>query len=159
MALTIEDGSRVTNADSYVTEAELSSYATARGITISGDTEELLIKAMDFLEGLNFKGIQVRHDQALQWPRTGVYVDSYLVDTDEIPNELKIAQKEIALAIDRNLDPLEDFDRVYKSATVGAVSVEYSDSSPARKIALKAFHRLAKLLQGGGIGGNNFVVG
>ena len=36
--------------NSYVTETELSTYATDRGVTISGDTSVLLIKAMDFIE-------------------------------------------------------------------------------------------------------------
>lgn len=151
MAIVVEDGTRVTGANSYVTEAELTTYATARGITITGDTEELLIKAMDYLESLEYKGIKVAFDQALQWPRADVYIDDYLVDIDEIPYELKKAEYEVALSIDAGVDPLANITRLKDSVSVGPISVTYSKTQ-ATTIVRKIDLALRKLLRAGASG-------
>ena len=60
MALIIEDGSGVANANSYVTTTEWDTWATARGIAHShstGKIEELILTAMDYIEAQNFVGL------------------------------------------------------------------------------------------------------
>ena len=104
MALIVEDGSIVTGANTYVTDAEYVAYAAARGKTIAStaaNREIQLIKAMDYIEShrAKFKGTKFSQDQALQWPRYGVYIDSYYLDSDAIPVELKSAQMEAAIFI------------------------------------------------------------
>lgn len=103
MALIIEDGSEVANANSYVDDAEYVAHAAARGLSIGTDAtarEIELIKAMDFIEGhrSQFKGFKVTDTQALQWPRSAVWIDTFSVNADEIPVELKRAQMEAAAA-------------------------------------------------------------
>lgn len=155
MALIIEDGTQVANANSYVTEAELTAYATARGITITDDTEELLIKAMDYIESLEFIGLKVSSTQPLSWPRAFVIIDTYYVNIDMIPQELKNGQIEVALAIDRDQDPLDDVARTTQTETVGPLSVTYAANSASTTTVRKIPSALRKLLSSGGIGGAN----
>lgn len=102
MALVIEDGTQVASSNTYVSDAEYVAYAAARGKTIGSDAtarEIELIKSMDYLEGHRdrFKGDKVTSTQSLQWPRTGVWIDSFQIDSDSIPQELKNAQMEAAI--------------------------------------------------------------
>lgn len=158
MTIIVEDGTIVTGANSYVSEAELTAYATARGLTLSTDTEQLLIRGMDYIEAQSYKGFKFTKTQPLQWPRAGVYVDGYLVDADEIPTELKNGQMESALAIDNGQDPLADIARTTKSETVGSLSVTYADNASSTAIVRKISSSLRKLL-GSGSGGTQFNVG
>lgn len=127
MAVIVEDGSIVTNANSYVSEAELSAYATARGLTLTASAEQLITKSMDFIETRSFAGIKYTQDQELQFPRSSLYIDSYLVSTSTIPKQLKNAQMETAIAIDQGFDPLAVVDRPKNKVKVGPISVEYDD--------------------------------
>jgi len=151
MTIVVEDGSQVVGANSYVTEAELTAYAVARGITISGDPEELLIRAMDYLENQEFIGTKYQHDQALQWPRAYVIIDKFYFDVDEIPPLLKDSQCEIALAIDNGEDPLADVERQKISTTVGPISVTYAQGQ-STTIVRKISSKLRKLLAGSASG-------
>jgi len=45
----VEDGSGLTTSNSYVTEAEVSTWATDRGITLTDTVAVLIIKGMDYL--------------------------------------------------------------------------------------------------------------
>ena len=71
MALTIEDGTGVAGANTYLSEDEFAAYASARGKIITGSLEQLIIQAMDYVETLRFRGQKNSSDQALQWPRAG----------------------------------------------------------------------------------------
>ena len=100
--LTIEDGTLVANADSYVTVEEARTFALRRGITLSAvdaDVEVLLIGAMDYLEDKRsmYKGEKVDPTQSLCWPRQDVIVDGALIDITTIPQTLKNAQCQLAI--------------------------------------------------------------
>jgi len=102
MPIVIEDGSNVTGANSYVTIAEFKAYALDRGITVSSTDAQIsafLILSKDYLESFrsNYKGEKTYSDQALQWPRTYVYIDGYEQPYDEIPELLKSAQSQLSL--------------------------------------------------------------
>lgn len=156
MALIIEDGSIVANANSYVTTTELTNYATARGITITTDEEELLIRAMDYIETLSFIGIKRTHDQELQWPRVDVIIDEWLFAIDDIPEELKKGQIEVALAIDNGQDPQADISRLKESVKVGEIAVSY-EKGQATTMVRKISNSLYKLLEMG-LSGGSFTV-
>ncbi len=161
MAIIVEDGSIVSNANSYVTEAELTQYASDRGITITGDTEQLLIKSMDYIESLSYIGVKFTIDQPLQWPRADVVIDGYYFNSDAIPKELKKGQMETALSVDAGVDPLAPVTRGKKSVSVGAVSVTYDDVSESGSTTLvrSISSSLQKLLKGGsGTSGSSFIV-
>jgi len=51
--------------NSYASVAMLKSFAAGRGREITGDTEVMLIRAMDYLEGLEWGGRRTNPDQPL----------------------------------------------------------------------------------------------
>lgn len=111
MALIIEDGSNVVGATSFATVAECRTFATGRGLTLpaaDGDVEVLLIKAADYLNGIErrFQGCRFFYDvgQALCFPRGDIYeFDRYI--GGDIPDALKNAQCQ--LAVDANSNDLQ----------------------------------------------------
>lgn len=157
-SIIIEDGTQVAGANSYITEAELTTYATDRGVTIAGNNDELLIQAMDFIEQQSFKGYKYTDAQPLQWPRSDVYIDGYRVEVTEIPQLLKDALAETALAIDGANNPLNNIDRQTKREKVGEIEIEYMDNASSSTYVPKISNKLRKLITGGN-GGNNIRVG
>ncbi len=145
MTITVEDGSIVEDANSYATETELSDYATARGVTLSGDTEQLLIQAMDYIEAQSFKGAKYTQDQELQWPRSGVKIDGFSIGTDEIPKDLKKAQMAVAVAIDEGNSPDAVITSGIKMEKVDVIEIEYQDNAITNSIDPKINNLLKKL--------------
>ena len=141
-----ETGSGSASANSYVTEAELTTYATDRGITISGTNAVLIIQSMDFLEAKSFKGNKYTETQALQFPRSNLTIDGWFIDVDEIPTLLKEAQMEIALSIDGGTNPLDNLTRETKREKVGDLEVEYSSTARAATYLTAAETKLNKLV-------------
>ena len=142
----VETGAGLTNSNSYVSEADLATYATDRGITITGTAAVLIIQAMDYLESRQFLGTKSDIDQALQWPRFGDEVDAYYVDSDEIPTLLKQAEMEICIAIDGGVDPLANLGRETKREKVGDLEVEYAVGARPDTYLTAAEAKLRKLL-------------
>lgn len=101
MAFTVEDGTGVAGANSYVdlvyADEFFADRADAVWAAIATDAEKqaLLIQATDYIElryARSFIGDMAATDQALSWPRinTGDYLDVAYGDT-EIPAPLKKA--------------------------------------------------------------------
>jgi hypothetical protein len=147
MAIIIEDGSKVAGANSYATEAQLSTYATDRGVTVSGTVAVLLIQAMDALEDKNFIGTKANDDQALQWPRLGVQIDGYSIASDTIPSNLINSQIEIALAIDGGDNPLANQGRETVREKIGDIEVEYGKSAHPTTYLAAAEAKLSSLVK------------
>lgn len=86
MALVVEDGTGLSNSNSYISVAELDSWADDRGYDLSAYTTAnkeaaLITSTLDFLEVFyTFKGDPLETDQALQLP------------TDEVTINAKIKQ-------------------------------------------------------------------
>ncbi len=97
MALTIEDGSGVAGANSYVSLADAIAWASARAIDVDM-SEGLLLRAMDYLESLRaeYQGYKTDSTQSLQFPRAGLFLDGALFASDDIPTELISAQCQLA---------------------------------------------------------------
>lgn len=135
MALIIEDGSIVANANSYVTLAEARAFALARGVTLSAvdaTLEPFVIKAMDFLESMRneYQGTKVSKDQRLQWPRTGVVCDGFDVEDTEIPLVLKDAQCQLIMDGTAGSDLLPNSDgREVIREKIDVLETEYAPSS------------------------------
>jgi len=129
MALVVEDGTGKTDAESYVSVADAITYLTAFGshatflAASTADQEKSLRMATQWLDTYfqaSWKGCRGSEDQALAWPREGVYDhDAYLVDWNSIPKLLKNATSEMAsrFSVAGNADLVKD---VGKGA--GAVS-------------------------------------
>ena len=116
MALTVEDGSIVAGADAYVSVLATDTYNTNYVGDVSWATateaqKELAIrKATQYLDATYFlmwRGERVNNLQVLQWPREGAcYDDGIAIDSDEIPNPLKLATMELAIKANAQTDPL-----------------------------------------------------
>ena len=145
--IVVETGTGSATANSYLSEADLTTYATDRGITIAGTNAVLLIQAMDYLESKDFIGFKLSSDQALMWPRSGAVIDGFYFAADDIPQLLIDAQAEIALGIDGGVNPMANVPRETRSETVGPISVEYAPTAHAVTYLQAAETKLAKLVQ------------
>ena len=123
--LIIEDGSIVTNADSYATVTEIRAYAEKRGFDLpASDTtvEQLAILATDYMQSLNYIGDLVEKTQPLKFPRKNI-ID---VEQNEIPSDIKNAQIELAIAAsDNDLLTREQSASVIKE-TIGNIATDYA---------------------------------
>jgi hypothetical protein len=158
VSLTVENGSLLDEANSYVSVSDTRTFATARGITLPATdaaVEVLLTKALDYIEALRaeFQGNKLSAAQSLQWPRTGVIVDGFPVDTNEIPDVLPKAQAQLACDVYAlgTLMPVGDGRVVIEERVDGAVDIKYADhgdNNPQPQLTA-ARHLLAPLLLGG----------
>lgn len=105
MAFTVEDGTGVVGANSYVSVAYADEFFADRGKASWQGSDAVkqghLIEATDYIEMLfarRFIGEMTATDQALSWPRTGTgdYLDVAYGD-NEIPDILKRACCQYAL--------------------------------------------------------------
>jgi len=141
----------------YVEDTAFEDWAAARGVTLTGTSSVLLTKALDYLELQNYKGTRTEDDQALSWPRTGVYIDGILVDSATVPSQVQELQYRVAIDIDSGVDPLSVRSQGVKSKSVdGAVSIEYMDGSSTASASRQSTALLSKLISSGG--GFQFVV-
>ena len=165
MALVVEDGTGLSNATSYVSLTTARNYATARGVTLSAvdaTLEVSVIKSMDYLESYRdrFKGVKTSETQSLQWPRSGVVIDNYGIDSDELPQILKdcLCQLIIENATNSDLSPTVTDTRITTSEKVDVIEVTYSDSrqsgATGQLVMPKVNNLLNPLLRSGsGLGG------
>jgi len=137
------------NANSYLTLADAQAMidgmvqnadVTAWASATTDAKNRALVTATQRLDRERFLGARTDDTQALQWPRSGVrkpdtYINTYAVgfpfritedyfDDDEIPDQVKRSQVELAVYLNNNVDGiglsgLED----YKSVTIGPISV------------------------------------
>lgn len=131
MALTVEDGSGVTGANSYISRDDFIAYALSRGVTVASvdATDVLLVKAADYIDSheVNLKGERVLRDQAMAWPRGGVIIEGFAWANDEIPRQLINCQAAFALELNGGEDIYNPApSQVAKMERVeGALTVEY----------------------------------
>ncbi len=106
MALVVEDGSGLSTAESYLSVADADTYHAAHSAstTWSGadtsDKENALRVATQYLDveyGIRWQGLRGSSTQALDWPRSNVEVDGFLLSSTSLPTELKSATAEMAL--------------------------------------------------------------
>lgn len=132
MAIIVEDGSQVTNSNSYVTRAEYIAYAATLGTTITDDVtaDEQLIESAIFIGNheSNLKGERVARDQSMAYPRTNLCIDGWYWNSDEIPRNVLLAQYAFALDLNAGIDlyniPVNPNLIAKKERVEGAVSVE-----------------------------------
>lgn len=155
MAITVEDGTGLTDADAFISVADLEAYCDARGkdhSTYSAtEKEQAIVRATDYLsESFRWKGFKLKErghsdgEQALAWPRTYVIDrNGYGVDSDVVPDEVEKATAEVAFFELGNVGAMQPsytpHDRV-RSERVGPISVEYdmsrTDAGGARPVLL-----------------------
>lgn len=149
--------------DTYVEAAELTAYATARGITITGSPDVILLLAMDYLATIEnqWHGERTSPTQPLAWPRTGVYVYGTALADDAIPQSLKDAQCRLALDVDAGTALLPTVEAGAKGSVirekVDVVEVSYHPGYNNSQPIFTAANGLLKPLMKSG-GGLNFEV-
>lgn len=129
MALTVEDGSIVAGADSYVTLDTYQAYAIARGWATGTETEDEinLRRAFDIINrNWRYRGEAVDYDnQVGAFPRYIVKSRwEYVTPADEIPQRVKDAQCELAYLVKGGLDPFETISGVVGTTRAKAGPVE-----------------------------------
>lgn len=157
MTITVETGAIVTGANSYVSIADCQTFATARGVDLTGQTsaqmEAYLLKAMDYIEAKRdrFQGFLVDEDQPLQFPRYDVWVDGFYVESTTIPQILINAQCQLVMdaysgeTLQPNRVVGASGDVIRQKA--GSVEVEYSATkSPTTKPLFRAAENWLKPL-------------
>ena len=149
MALVVEDGTLVSGADSYVTLAEFKAWADKRGVTYGTDevVTQQVYRAMDYIESLNFIGEKSDENQALQWPRDQVVIDGYYIDSDEMPNELKVAVYESIKAEIDGDSRMTASDRRTISEKVGELQVTYANNADVKRSIPAVTKALRKLIR------------
>ena len=149
MALVVEDGTLVSGADSYVTLAEFKAWADKRGVTYGTDSAvtQQIYRAMDYIESLNFIGEKSDENQALQWPRDQVVIDGYYIDSDEMPNELKVAVYESIKAEIDGDSRMTASDRRTISEKVGDLQVTYANNADLKRSIPAVTRALRKLIR------------
>lgn len=143
MALIIEDGTIVPDANSFITVAECRAYLTARGLSVStNDTtvEQLLVQASDFLLSIEnqFKGYRKVSTQDLPFPRENLVLFATDI-SGTIPKILKNAQARLAYDAEQaDLMPT-GAGRVVLEEKVGPLATKYANDGVANpSLDLKA---------------------
>lgn len=139
----VEDGSGVTGANSYASEAAATAYMdntkSAATWTAVSDKEMALREGTRYLDaayGHRWRGRRGAIDNPLDWPRTGAADnDHYTFPLDEIPTELIEATAEAALRADSDtLTPdltadTSGIKRVRKKLDVLEIETEYQPAA------------------------------
>jgi len=140
MTLIVEDGTGKADAESYASVAYADARMAAMGMTIwtelnEPEKEQALRRATQYMEDyyrLKWKGTRTTTVQALNWPRTDVYVPDGPGDGLVEPYSLPIAVVNACadLALRAAAGPLyADESRPYTRAKVADIEVEYSEKS------------------------------
>lgn len=139
MALIVEDGTGLADADSYISLVDARAYASKYGYVLPIDDDEadvMLRKGtlyVDLYES-SFSGSRLNDTQALAWARVNAYkcsgYNQIPIASDSIPNEIKCAQVIAANAYSANVDVRANNDgkAVASEEVVGAVKVAYFDN-------------------------------
>lgn len=92
MALIVEDGTGLPNANSYVTLDEVRAYAAERGIALPVEDEDLerdVHIVMDWFESNTFPSYRHTALQGLSFPRDRIVVDTVVYTPPTMPPILK----------------------------------------------------------------------
>lgn len=134
ITITVEDGTGVADANSYVSIADARTYAANRGVTLPADNDAvaaMLIKATDYLEAqaCKYQGQKTNCDYALQWPRSGVVICCVEIANNVIPKQLKDAQSALVVAQNEGLvlQPNVTAGDYVTEETVGPITTKYAD--------------------------------
>lgn len=138
--ITVEDGTGLADANSYVSLADFRLYAENRGKSLSIVDDVVsaqIIRAADYVElfAARFVGTKATALQALAWPRLDV---GSPVDAPFLPADIIRAQIEVALAIASGLDPLpvQKGGARIKKRVIGPLETSYELSDDLVRIPL-----------------------
>lgn len=138
MALIVEDGSNVTDADAYISLVDAEAYYLAyNGAAWAGDDEDkeaAIRRATRYLDNLKWKGQRVNgRAQSLDWPRYAVTdCDGSRIPASEIPIEVQRANALLAFYekdVPNGLNPNVNLMTLAKREKVDVIEIEYRDTA------------------------------
>lgn len=137
--LVIEDGTGLSNADSYIDVVYADAYFLKRGITQWAsltNKESLIIRSMDYIENnYSYKGEKLVSSQSLSFPR--------VIDGETVVPPLALKNAVCELALKSNVeDLLADTDKTTIREKVGALEIEYDPNQDN----IKSYNFVNKLL-------------
>lgn len=139
MTLITESGMGLANAESYISLAGATARHAALGnsawAAAASDTlrEQALRRATTFMEQAyrsRWRGRRMTSTQALSWPRLGVCIDEFYVNSDIVPTDVANACADLALKALSTSDLAPDLERGVVREKVGPLEVEYDPNSP-----------------------------
>lgn len=155
MALIIEDGSIVTDANSFASLTQIKNYLALRGLDITTVDDAVLetyaVRATDFLNSLeyNYKGDRVQASQPLAWPRYNFNPYGVLWD-GSIPIQLISAQSRLVYDLKNGIElfPVKSGQDI-KREKVGPIETEYFGAATiaAELLVSEAFSILSPLFK------------
>lgn len=154
MALIVETGAVVANANSYNTREELIAYAALRGVVLPDDdtTDHKAVEAVDYLELFrdDYGGIETSPGvQYLSFPRDGLTVNGAIVGKNTIPRKYKEAQAALVmlrhggLVLIPNRDPSKP---MVIRKKLGPIETEFSEALATGAPPLPTMPAVAALL-------------
>lgn len=154
MALFVENGTGLSNANAFVSVANADARHSLLGNTAwtGADSvkEAAIARATAYMEQAyrtRWMGERVSSAQALSWPRYSVVVDGYSVDSDIVPAEVANACADLALkALSDDLNA--DISRAVVRKKIGPLETEYDRASPQSKRYRSVDMALAPYLRG-----------
>ena len=150
-AISQETGQQSSTANSYITLANYKTYRDDRyGDALSTSDNALTLniyQAMSYFETLNFLGEKASDEQALQFPRSGLRIDRYGINTDEIPKQVLTALYELTYAYESGNAPDGAIARETQTETIGTISVTYKNSSADKVLTPAVTNALKKLIK------------
>lgn len=175
MALIVENGTGLTNADAFTSAAWVKAYWDARGRDYSSYSEtqidQSIVRATDYLsESFSWQGSRLKERgaaggaQSLAWPRTFVQDrNGYAIPNNEVPVEVQKATAEVAwleLGTPGAMAAVYNPAARTKSKQVGSIRVEYyigsEGAQAARPVVLMVQDLIGDLLSATG---NNLLSG
>ena len=139
MALVIEDGTGVANADSYQTLVDARASAALLGLVLPADDTEAEVALRNGYRYVNgyeasFSGYRTTTVQTGSWPRTDAYYcygrNQVDIATDAIPADIITAQMMAGVEYGKGTDvmPVDNGLSVASNEVVGAVKQAYFDN-------------------------------
>jgi hypothetical protein len=157
MALIIETGVGIPDAESYTSVAEADDYHAKRGngawaLLALERREQLLRQATDYMTVYAgaWKGSRGSAVQALEWPRLGASANGFPVPADQVPPAVKTACAILALKATASGGLTPDSKPAVKRKKLGPIEVEYQDYSSNTRRYRGVDAALAQYLRGGG---------
>lgn len=144
MALVVEDGTVVADADTYVTRAAFITFAAAIGVTIASDaaTDVFLVKAFQYINNLEprLKGTRTARANPNAYPRDGLIIEGFSWTSVEVPRQAILAQQYLALDLNAGIDiynrPQSASTAVKRVRVEGAVEKENAVSDSMKTISI-----------------------
>lgn len=159
----VEDGTCVSNANSYISLEDANQYMTNKGRTdwlaLSDEQKKIsIIKGTEYVDNLyRWRGHRLDAEQNLSWPRIDRFRNDWLLDIDHlplkgIPRRLKDAVCEAAFyGMQANVELFTTYNEtgnVKKQRVEGAVEVEFFSAKDSVTDYISKYAALDNLLRG-----------